>query len=80
MTGQISSNDETVIHNVRHKQSLEKAYNSIDQVMESIDMGMPEDCWAIDLHNVYEAFGEVTGNHVTEDVISQIFSQFCLGK
>jgi tRNA modification GTPase len=80
MTGRITSIDETVIHNVRHKQSLEKAHNSIEQVMNSIDMGMPEDCWAIDLHDVYEAFGEVTGDHVTEDVISQIFSQFCLGK
>ncbi len=80
MSGHIQSNDDTVIHNIRHKHSLEKAYQSVGQVIESIDMGMPEDCWAIDLHSIYESFGEVTGNHVTEDVISQIFSQFCLGK
>ncbi len=80
MSGQVQSNDDTVIYNVRQKQSLEKAYKSMEQVIESIDMGMPEDCWAIDLHNVYEGFGEVIGNHMNEDIISKIFSQFCLGK
>ena len=43
-------------------------------------MGMPEDCWAIDLHSTYEHLSEITGDHVTDDVITKIFSQFCLGK
>jgi tRNA modification GTPase len=80
MLGNISMDNEIVIHNARHKQSLDKAYQSLLQVIDSIDNGMPEDCWAIDMHNTYEQLSEVTGDHVTDDVISQIFSQFCLGK
>lgn len=80
MKGRIDIDNEVVVHNVRHKQSLEKAYDALLQVIESIEAGMPEDCWAIDMHNSYEYLGEVTGDHVNDDVISQIFSQFCLGK
>lgn len=80
MTGNIDMDNEVVVHNARHKQSLEKSYQALLQVIESIDNGMPEDCWAIDMHNSYEHLSEVTGDHVTDDVISQIFSQFCLGK
>lgn len=80
MQGKVSLDNETVIHNIRHKQSLEKAEDSARQVIESIDMGMPEDCWAIDMHETYEHLSEITGDKVTDDVITQIFSQFCLGK
>ncbi len=80
MTGQVQSNDGTVIHNIRHKQALVQAVDALEQVRESIEMGMPEDCWAIDLHGAYEHLCEVTGDKVTDDVIQQIFSQFCLGK
>lgn len=80
MSGNIQLDNETVIHNIRHKQSLEKAGHSIENVIESIDMGMPEDCFAIDLHQGYEHLCEITGDRVTDDVIKQIFSQFCLGK
>lgn len=80
MMGHLDLDNEVVVHNVRHKQSLEKSYQALIQVIESIDMGMPEDCWAIDMHNSYAFLGEVTGDHVNDDIISQIFSQFCLGK
>jgi len=80
MEGKVNMDNETIIHNVRHKQLLMEAKKSAKQVIESIDMGMPEDCFAIDLHSSYEYLSEVTGDHVTDDVISQIFSQFCLGK
>jgi len=80
MIGNIQIDNETVIHNIRHKQSLEKAIESIYNVIESIDNRMPEDCYAIDLHSAYEHLGEITGDHVNDDIIKQIFSQFCLGK
>lgn len=80
MQGNVQLDNETVIHNIRHKQSLEKAMESANLVVESIDMGMPEDCWAIDLHSTYEHLSEITGDKVTDDVIREIFSQFCLGK
>lgn len=80
MIGNIQIDNETVIHNIRHKQSLEKAIESIYNVIESIDNRMPEDCYAIDLHSAYEHLGEITGDHINDDIIKQIFSQFCLGK
>lgn len=78
--GEIDLNDTVVLTNVRHKNALQTAVDCINQVIESIMNGMPEDCWAIDLKNVYEAIGEVTGDSVKEDLMEQIFSQFCLGK
>lgn len=80
MVGHIALDNETVIHNVRHKQSLEKAVDSLAKVIDAIKMGMPEDLYAIDLHNAYEQLSEITGDVVTDDIIKQIFSQFCLGK
>jgi len=80
MQGNVKLDNETVIHNIRHKQSLEKAMESANLVVESIDRGMPEDCLAIDLHSTYEHLSEITGDKVTDDVIREIFSQFCLGK
>jgi len=80
MQGNVQLDNETVIHNIRHKRSLEKAMESANLVVDSIDMGMPEDCWAIDLHSTYEHLSEITGDKVTDDVIREIFSQFCLGK
>ncbi|NLK20582.1 MAG: tRNA uridine-5-carboxymethylaminomethyl(34) synthesis GTPase MnmE [Epulopiscium sp.] len=79
-TGQISMDDSVIITNVRHKNSLEKADISLKSVLESIDMGMPEDCLSIDLTNAYKDLGEITGQSVQEDLIKKIFSQFCLGK
>lgn len=80
LIGDIDFNDNLYITNVRHKLSLENAIDSLDAVNSSIEMGMPEDCWSIDLKNSYDYLGEITGDSVNEDIISQIFSQFCLGK
>lgn len=80
MMGNINFNDYVYITNVRHKTALEKALTSIDEVINSLSMGMTEDFLAIDLKNVYEAICEITGDSVKEDLIKQIFSQFCLGK
>ena len=80
MGGRIYHNDETMIHNIRHKNSLIQSKESIQKVIESIDVGMPEDCWAIDIRDAYDRLSEITGDLVNDDVISQIFSQFCLGK
>lgn len=80
LLGNISFNDNLYITNVRHKVSLENTIDSLSIVKESINMGMPEDCWSIDLKNTYDYLGEITGDSVGEDLINQIFSQFCLGK
>lgn len=78
--GKIDFNDNVYITNVRHKNALDNALNHLNEVKKSIENGFPEDFWAIDLKNVYENIGEVTGDSVNEDLIQQIFSQFCLGK
>jgi tRNA modification GTPase len=80
LIGDINFNDNLYITNIRHKISLENAIDSLNAVKESIDMGMPEDCWSIDLKNAYDYLGEITGDSVNDDIIHQIFSQFCLGK
>ena len=47
---------------------------------ESIDIGMPEDFYSIDLMNAYEALGSIIGEAVGEDLVNEIFSKFCTGK
>lgn len=78
--GQISFNDEVYITNVRHKNALEEAYQSLEMVENSIEAGMPEDFFSIDLMNSYEALGRIIGESVGEDLVNEIFSKFCTGK
>lgn len=78
--GDIDINNDVYITNVRHKNALEEALISLNEVLSSIKGMMPEDCWSIDLKNAYERVGVVTGDSVNEDMISEIFSRFCLGK
>lgn len=78
--GDISFNTEIYITNVRQKTALEDAKRSIEQVIRSIDDGMPEDFYSIDLMGAYETLGSITGETVGEDLINEIFSKFCMGK
>lgn len=78
--GNINFNDNIYITNVRHKNALDKALTSLDEIIKSVNDGMPIDCLAIDLKNVYDSIGELTGDSVKDDLIEQIFSNFCLGK
>ena len=78
--GKISFNDEIYIINVRHKTALNHAYEALKKVKESIDMGMPEDFYSIDLMDAYEELGSITGETIGEDLVNEIFSKFCMGK
>ena len=78
--GEISFNDEVYITNARHKAALEEADKSLDLVRNSIEMGMPEDFFSIDLMNAYENLGKILGESVGEDLVNEIFSKFCMGK
>ena len=78
--GEISFNDEIYITNARQKSSLVNATDSLLKVLESIDIGMPEDFYSIDLMSAYESLGEITGEAVGEDVVNEIFARFCMGK
>lgn len=78
--GKITFNDEIYITNMRHKTAFEEAKKSILLVENSIDMGLPEDFYSIDLMNAYEALGSIIGEAVGEDLVNEIFSKFCTGK
>ncbi len=78
--GELALNDEVYITNMRHKQALQEAQQSLSMVSQSIEDGMPEDFFSIDLMNAYEALGSITGESVGEDLVNEIFSKFCTGK
>lgn len=78
--GNLQFNDEVYITNVRQKQALEEAKESLKQVKNSIDMEMPEDFYSIDLMSAYEALGRITGESVEDDLVNEIFGKFCMGK
>lgn len=78
--GKLEFNDEIYITNVRHKGALLGAENSLNMVLESIEMNMPEDFYSIDLMNAYEELGNILGESLGEDLVNEIFSKFCTGK
>ena len=78
--GEIRSNGEIVITNIRHKDALEEAYWSLRMVRKSIEDGMPEDFFSIDLMNAYASLGRIIGEEVDDDLMEEIFSKFCMGK
>lgn len=80
LKGDISFNDEVYITNMRQKAALMSAKESLEKVIESIDMDMPEDFFSIDLMEAYESLGSITGETIGEDLVNEIFSKFCMGK
>jgi len=78
--GKTGEKDATYISNVRHIALLEQAIEALDEVVEGIDLNMPVDLVQIDLTRAWDALGEVTGDSVQDELITQLFSQFCLGK
>lgn len=78
--GKISYNDEVYITNMRHKEAIQEAKDSMDQVRNSLDMNMPEDFYSIDLMSAYASLGKITGEEVGDDLVNEIFSKFCMGK
>lgn len=78
--GNLSFNDEIYITNMRHKAALQDALMALRKVLESIEAGMPEDFYSIDLLDAYEVLGRITGETMGEDLVNEIFSKFCMGK
>jgi tRNA modification GTPase len=78
--GKVNVMEGTYVSNARHIHLLESAKASMLEVIAGIDAGMPLDMVEIDLKNAWQFLGEVIGEAVAEDLIDQIFSQFCLGK
>ncbi len=78
--GKLTFNDEVYITNIRHKTALQEALSGLHLVVQSIEDGMPEDFYSIDLMNAYEKLGSIVGEAVEDDLVNEIFSKFCMGK
>ncbi|MBQ2902299.1 MAG: tRNA uridine-5-carboxymethylaminomethyl(34) synthesis GTPase MnmE [Agathobacter sp.] len=78
--GEVTFNDEVYITNIRQKNSLQDALDSLNLVVQSIEDDMPEDFYSIDLMSAYESLGKMIGESVEDDLVNEIFSKFCMGK
>ncbi|WP_248929325.1 tRNA uridine-5-carboxymethylaminomethyl(34) synthesis GTPase MnmE [Paenibacillus hamazuiensis] len=79
-SGGLESNDLTYVSNVRHIQLLKRAKASMDEALSATEQFVPIDMIQIDIRTAWEQLGEIIGDSVSESLIDQIFSQFCLGK
>lgn len=79
-SGKITFNEEIYITNIRHKNALAEAKADLHMVLQSIDDGMPEDFFTIDMMSAYEELGTIIGEAVGDDLVNEIFSKFCMGK
>ncbi|WP_438461504.1 tRNA uridine-5-carboxymethylaminomethyl(34) synthesis GTPase MnmE [Staphylococcus pseudintermedius] len=78
--GEVQSQDMTYVSNSRHISLLKQAKNAIQDAIDAAEMGVPMDMVQIDLMRTWEILGEIIGESASEELIDQLFSQFCLGK
>ena len=73
-------NDSCIVTNLRHVSALTNAKEALERTIESIENQMPSDIASIDINIAIDALGEITGAVVSEDIVSAIFHDFCVGK
>lgn len=78
--GNTGDKDASYLSNTRHIALLEKAEHSLAEVIQGIESGMPVDLVQIDMTRCWDYLGEIVGDSVQDELITQLFSQFCLGK
>ena len=76
----IQEKDFNVISNMRHIGKIKETIQSLEDVLNAIEIDMPIDMTEIDLKRAWQTLGEITGDYHPEDLISELFSKFCLGK
>lgn len=79
-SGKINFDNEVYITNMRHKEALQDAKNALLMVKKSLEDNMPEDFYSIDLMSAYASLGYIIGEEVSDDLVDEIFSKFCMGK
>lgn len=79
-TGEIDAGDATYVSNTRHIALLHQAASALDAVIEGVEAGMPVDIVQIDMTRAWDLLGEITGDSVQDELLDQLFNQFCLGK
>jgi tRNA modification GTPase len=77
---QIDENEEVYLTNIRHIEALREAVESMRLVQQGLKEKMPEDILTIDLMSAYASLGRIIGAEVGDDLITEIFAEFCLGK
>lgn len=80
LKGDISFNDQIYLTSVRHREAVEDALQSLNQVLTTIEDGMPEDLYIIDMMEAYQKLGLINGETASEDLVNKIFKEFCMGK
>ena len=78
--GRISQKESLMVNNVRHIELLNRAADSLQDAYTIADAGEALDFIEVDVKNAYELLGEITGETVSDDIINEVFSRFCLGK
>lgn len=76
----IQEKDFNVISNMRHIGKIKETIQSLEDVLNAIEIDMPIDMTEIDLKKAWQTLGEITGDYHPEDLITELFSKFCLGK
>jgi tRNA modification GTPase len=79
-SNELSYNDEIYITNLRHKNLLSDTRESLFKVKDSIEAGMGEDFYTIDLMSAYQSLGMIIGEELEDDLVNKIFNEFCMGK
>ena len=78
--GDISVKHELYITNERHYDALVQTIDSLKLVIDSIDQGLSEDFYSIDMMNAYSSLGLIIGESMEDDLVNEIFAKFCMGK
>ena len=78
-TGALRNND-TIVTNSRHYDALLKAFEEIQKVQRGLESGLSGDLLAIDIRQALYHFGEITGEITNDDLLGNIFANFCIGK
>ena len=79
-SGSVRQNDSLMVTNVRHKNLLEQAKSSLADAQSMTAAREAMDFIEVDLKSAYDSLGEITGETVSDDIINEVFSRFCLGK
>lgn len=77
---ELDTGKETIITNIRHKNQIELAIKNIEEAKLAVENNLPIDIISISIKQTLEDLGKITGENVSEDIINEIFSKFCLGK
>lgn len=77
---EINLDNDVVITNLRHKNLISQAIDNVKKARDTVNNDMPIDIIAIFIKDILEDLGNITGEIVTDDIINEIFSKFCLGK